>query len=215
MPFHLGSGRQSSRIAVIGAHCDDVPIGAGGLLLAASECADAEINVLVLTSNAEREAEERAALAGFCRDSLRETRIHDLPDGRLPGHWNETKGHLLDFARSVDVDLVVAPSPHDSHQDHRLLGEMAVTAFRDHVILHYEIPKWDGDLGASRPNLLLPLTAEQMHAKWSKLWEFYPSQRHHDWFDEEVFRGLARLRGMEARAPYAEAFTCTKALLTW
>lgn len=214
MSLRLGVAGEPLRIAAIGAHCDDVPIGAGGLLLAASQRPATEISVLVLTSNARRAAEERAALTGFCGDSLREIRIHDLPDGRLPGYWNQAKDHMMDFARSVDVDLVVAPSPHDAHQDHRLLGEMAITAFRDHVILHYEIPKWDGDLGAGRPNLLVPLTSEQMNAKWLKLHEHYSSQRPHDWFDEQVFRGLARLRGVEARAPYAEAFTCSKALVT-
>lgn len=211
IPLRLAS--ESLRIAVIGAHNDDIPIGAGGLLLTAAARPGTEVSVLVMTSTPARAAEDEAALASFCGESLREKRIHNLPDGRLPGFWNETKDHLMDFARSVDVDLVVAPSPHDAHQDHRLLGEMAVTAFRDHLVLHYEIPKWDGDLGAGRPNVLLPLTAAQLDAKWAKLYEHYPSQRYHDWFDEEVFRGLARLRGMEARAPYAEAFTTSKALL--
>lgn len=214
IPLRLGEPGQELRVSVIGAHCDDIPIGAGGLLQILAARPSTQINVLVLTSDERRAAEDRAALAAFCGSALAQVHIHDLPDGRLPGHWNRTRDLLADFVRAAPADLVIAPSPQDAHQDHRLLGEMAVTAYRDHVILHYEIPKWDGDLGAGRPNVLVPLTADQMDAKWNHLYENYPSQRYHDWFDEEVFRGLARLRGMEARAPYAEAFSSTKALLT-
>ncbi|NUR94033.1 MAG: hypothetical protein HOV67_02110 [Kribbellaceae bacterium] len=142
----------------------------------------------------------------------------ELPDGRLPAYWNQTKELLEATARAGNTtgrraDLVLAPSRTDAHQDHRLIAELAPTVWRNHLVLHYEIPKWDGDF--SRPWLYVELTEEQLREKVALLHKAYPSQVPHDWFDEEVFAGLARLRGMECRAPYAEAFTTGKATLTW
>jgi LmbE family N-acetylglucosaminyl deacetylase len=108
---------------------------------------------------------------------------------------------------------VLAPSRTDAHQDHRTVAELATTVWRDHLVLNYEIPKWDGDI--SRPWLYVDLTEEQLREKVARLHKAFPSQVEHDWFDEEVFAGLARLRGMECRAQYAEAFTTAKATLTW
>ena len=100
---------------------------------------------------------------------------------------------------------------HDAHQDHRTIGEVLPTVFRNQLSLSYEIPKWDGDLG--RPSFYFPLTAEVAHRKVELLHKCFPSQASRDWWDDEVFLGLARLRGMECRAPYSEAFTCTKAVI--
>jgi LmbE family N-acetylglucosaminyl deacetylase len=123
------------------------------------------------------------------------------------------KDLLQDFASGSPAQVVLAPSPADAHQDHRLLGELVRTAFRDHLVLHYEIPKWDGDLGAGRPQTYWPMSAEQMRQKYALLEKHYPSQRGHDWFREDTFLALARLRGMECRSEYAEAFSCPSLLL--
>ena len=113
--------------------------------------------------------------------------------------------------RALLPDLIVAPSADDMHQDHRTIGEVVPTVFRDQLYLAYEIPKWDGDLG--RPSMYFPLSAETARRKIELLHKYYPSQHGRDWWDDEVFLGLARLRGMECRAPYAEAFTCAKSVI--
>lgn len=206
--------RRPLRLAALGAHCDDVEIGSGGLLLdLAARGALERTDVLIAASTPAREAESRACLEAFSDPAPAHVRFGGLPDGRLPAHWDAVKDMLQRFAAETDADVVVAPSPSDAHQDHRLLGELVRTAFRDHLVLHYEIPKWDGDLG--RPNVYVPLTATVLERKIELLHAHFGSQRSKPWFDEETFRGLARLRGMECRAPerYAEAFLARKARL--
>ncbi len=210
------AGGPALHVALVGAHCDDVEIGCGGMLLdLAARGALATVEVLVASSDAVREQECRAALAAICSPAEPAVRFGGLPDGRLPGSWDATRGLLQDLARGSAADVVLAPSPADAHQDHRLLGELVTTAFRDHLVLHYEIPKWDGDLGAGRPQTYWPLDEELVRRKWALLEQHYPSQSGHDWFREDTFTALARLRGMECRADYAEAFTCPKAVLGW
>lgn len=203
------------RLALLGAHCDDIEIGCGGLLLdLVAGGALAGADALVLSSTPAREQEARGSLADFCAPAEVTLRFGGLPDGRLPGHWNEVKDLLEVFASGTRPDVVLAPSPADLHQDHRLLGELVRTAFRDHLVLHYEIPKWDGDLGAARPQMYWPLAEERVRRKYELLEEHYVSQRGHDWFREDTFRGLARLRGMECRCDYAEAFSCPGVVLS-
>jgi LmbE family N-acetylglucosaminyl deacetylase len=122
------------------------------------------------------------------------------------------KEALEDAARSFTPDVILAPSPQDAHQDHRIVGELVLTAFRDHAVLNYEIPKWDGDLG--RPNVYVPLSDDVARRKVKLLDKCFPSQLGRHWWDEETFLGLARLRGVECRARYAEAFNCTKLLIS-
>ena len=137
--------------------------------------------------------------------------LHDLPEGGFPPSGPRVKDTLEEVARGFSPDLIVAPSSTDAHQDHRTIGEILPTVFRDALYLAYEIPKWDGDLG--RPSVFVPLSSELAHRKVELLHKSFPSQHARDWWDDEVFLGLARLRGMECRAPYAEAFTCTKSVL--
>lgn len=212
-PLHLPEGPLS--VLAVGAHCDDVEIGAGGLLLRlAAERPDLRVHVLVLTGTPERAAEARASAAAFLHPVSPSVEVVGLDDGRLPAHWTAVKDALARTARGPGADLVLAPDPHDAHQDHRLLGELVPTALRDHLVLHYEIPKWDGDLGAGTPGTYVTLDETIMARKWQLLDEHFVSQRGHDWFTEETFRALARLRGMECRAPYAEAFAVRKAVLS-
>lgn len=200
-------------MVVVGAHPDDIEIGAGGMLLtAAAANPGIRVHYVLLTGTPERQAEARAAAAAFLPDADLSFALHALPDGRLPAHWDAVKDHLHAAAEIVEPDVVLGPWAGDAHQDHRLIGELAPTAFRRALQLQYEIPKWDGDLG--RPNLLLPLSDEAAHRKVELLHASYPSQKARDWWDDEVFLGLARLRGMECRSRYAEGFFSPKAVLT-
>ena len=199
-------------VLAIGAHPDDIEIGAGGTLLSlAASRPGLRAHYLVLTGSAERQLEARAAAAAFLPGADLTIELRDLPDGRFPAAWGEVKEALEQVAQSVSPDLIVAPAADDMHQDHRTIGEVVPTVFRDQLYLAYEIPKWDGDLG--RPSMYFPLSAETARRKIELLHKCFPSQRGRDWWDDEVFLGLARLRGMECRTPYAEAFTCAKSVI--
>ena len=200
-------------LLAVGAHPDDIEIAAGGLLLSlAAASPGVRVHYVLCSGTPERHAEARAAAAAFLPGAEISFALHGLPDGRLPGQWNAVKEILHEAAAVLAPDLVVCPAPNDAHQDHRLLAEQTPTVFRDQLILHYEIPKWDGDL--ARRNVYLPLPDEVARRKVELLHESFPSQKARDWWDDEVFLGLARLRGMEARSRYAEAFDCTKAVLS-
>jgi LmbE family N-acetylglucosaminyl deacetylase len=200
-------------VVLVGAHPDDIEIGAGGLLLRLADAVPAvQVRYVLCGGVQARHAEARAAAVAFLPSADITFDLHDLPDGRLPGHWNEVK-QIIQDAAAAPADLVVAPSRFDAHQDHRLLGELAMTGFRDQVVVHYEIPKWDGDMG--RPNLYVPLTNAQAARKVELLNTHFPSQKAHDWWDDEVFFGLMRLRGMESRSRYAEAYTASKLTLSF
>ncbi|WGL51771.1 PIG-L family deacetylase [Nocardioides sp. BP30] len=190
-------------VLCLGAHPDDVEIGCGGTLLCLAE-RDASIRVHVMTGTPERAAESTRAIGLFAPTA--KISFAQLPDGRLPAYWNEVKQGLEDLA--VSPGLVLAPRVDDAHQDHRLLGRLAATVWRDALVLHYEIPKWDGDL--EPPTHYVSLTPEQAHRKVELLDECFPSQIGRDWWDDELFLGLMRLRGVETRARYAEAFHTTK-----
>ena len=214
LSLHL-SPQQPGTLSVlaIGAHPDDIEIGAGGTLLGlAGSQPGLRVTYVVLTGTPERQLESRAAAEAFLPGAELSVRLHDLPEGRLPAAWAEAKDALEEVAAMTAPDLVLAPSTDDAHQDHRVIGEIVPTVFRDQLYLAYEIPKWDGDM--RRPTMYVPLSADAARRKVELLHKCYPSQRGRDWWDDEVFLGLARLRGMECRAPYAEAFTCSKSVLS-
>ena len=206
-------GNRLDRVVALGAHCDDIAIGAGGTLLTlCSARPGVRVDVLVLSGGGtEREDEERAALAAFCPDADLAVTVLKMPDGRLPAHWDEAKSSLEELRGRTDPDLVLAPRTDDLHQDHRGLAKMVPTAFRDHLVLGYEIVKWDGDLG--RPNAYQPLSREQAEKKVELLQQHYASQRHRPWYDKEAFLGLARIRGIECNCEYAEGFFVNKLTL--
>ncbi|MEU2562345.1 PIG-L family deacetylase [Streptomyces longispororuber] len=210
--IRLGAGRLD-RLVALGAHCDDIAIGAGGTLLALCRARPGlRVEALVLSGGGgEREREERAALAAFCPGADLRLTVLKLPDGRLPAHWDEAKSAVEELRERADPDLVLAPRADDAHQDHRGLAQLVTTAFRDHLVLGYEIVKWDGDLG--RMTAYQPLAPETAEEKVRLLQEHYPSQRHRPWYDREAFLGLARIRGIECHARYAEAFAVTKLTL--
>jgi LmbE family N-acetylglucosaminyl deacetylase len=208
--FSLGSIKS---VALIGAHCDDIAIGAGATLLhLRREHPDVVVNALVLTGGGtEREIEEKNAFAAMCGAAEVRLTVAALPDGRLPDHWGEVKQRIADFRRSCEPDLVIGPQRKDSHQDHRLLAELIPTEFRDHLILGYEILKWESDL--PNPTIYQPISHVAALEKTTLLHECYRSQVSRDWFHHESFLALMRLRGVQCRSRYAEAFAVEKIVL--
>jgi len=205
------AGRPLSVLA-IGAHPDDIEIGAGGMLLGLADTQPGlQARYVVLTGSADRQREAREAARSFLPTADLVTDLHDLPESRLPAAWGQVKDILEELARSVSPDIILAPSCLDAHQDHRTIAELVPTVFRDQLYLQYEIPKWDGDL--ARPSVYFPLSGAAARRKVDLLHSCFPSQRGRDWWDDEVFLGIARLRGMECRAPYAEAFHCGKTVI--
>lgn len=200
-------------LLVLGAHCDDIGIGAGATLLATCRARPGlRVTALVLCGGGtEREAEERAALQAFCPDAKLEVTVLGIRDGRLPAHWTEAKEALELLRTWCDPDLILAPSEHDSHQDHRALAQLVPTAFRDHLKLGYEIVKWDGDL--AQPQAYVAADASTIREKWQLLYTHYPSQHARQWFREDTFSGLARIRGVQCQSEYAEAFHIAKLLI--
>lgn len=197
-------------VAAIGAHPDDIEIGCGGTLLSLAARPGTDIRSLILTGTPEREREAVEAARAFGVGAG--PRFRHLTDARLPASWGDVKDELHAFREEVgQPDIVFAPRPDDAHQDHALLGGLVRTVWRGPVILHYEIPKWDGDLG--RPNVYVPLSDETAHRKVALLNDCYPSQHGRDWWDDEFFLSLMRLRGAETQSRYAEAFTSAKITL--
>ncbi len=212
-PLHLNPLSGPLSLLVIGAHPDDIEIGAGGTLLQLAENSSAlAVRYLIFTGTPDRHQEAEQAAHAFLPGADLTVDLHDLPDGHLPEVWGQVKEILEETAQVCRPDVIIAPSCHDAHQDHRTVAEILPTVFRDALYLAYEIPKWDGDLG--RPSVFVPLSSEWARRKVELLHKCFPSQQGRDWWDDEVFLGLARLRGMECRAPYAEAFTSTKVLLS-
>ncbi len=213
LPLHLAappSGPLS--VLAIGAHPDDIEIGAGGTLLSLAQShASVRACHLVLTGTPERQLEAESAAIEFLPGAQVSVRRCDFPEGRLPAAWGQVKDTIEEVTRSFRPDVVIAPQPADAHQDHRTIAEIVPTVCRDQLYLGYEIPKWDGDF--SRPSVYVPLPGEIVRRKVALLHKCFPSQSSRDWWDDEVFLGLARLRGVECRARYAEAFACPKALL--
>ena len=197
-------------VALVGAHCDDIAIGAGATLLQLTrDHPNVLVHALVLTgAGTEREVEEKNAFVAMCGPAEVRLTVADLPDGRLPQHWGEVKARLADFRASCEPDLDIAPQRRDSHQDHRLVGELIPTEFRDHFTLGYEILKWESDL--LNPNVYQPIEPEIASQKVMMLHESYRSQTGRDWFDSEAFLGVMRMRGVQCHKRYAEAFSAEK-----
>lgn len=207
MPLAPPTG--SFTVLCLGAHPDDIEIGCGGTLLTLAARPRTTVQGVVLTGTSHRRLEAERALPSFVLGARVE--VLDLPDGRLPTHWGSVKETLEELGQLISPDLIFAPRVDDAHQDHRLLGSLVTTVWRDTLVLHYEIPKWDADL--TRPTHYVPLTREQGRRKVDLLHAAYPSQHARDWWDEELFLGLMRLRGVECRSPYAEAFHSAKVTL--
>ncbi len=201
-------------ILCIGAHCDDIEIGCGGTMLSFLENRpDISVSWIVLSSDAERKREAERSAERFLQGA-NTSRVEVMGfRNAFFSYDHRLKEYFEDLKRDLDPDLIFTHTSGDRHQDHRKVCELTWNTFRDHLILEYEIPKWDGDIG--NPNLYLPLTGDICARKIRLLMEMFPSQRGRDWYDEEIFRGLMRIRGMEARTPerYAEGFHVRKIVL--
>ena len=200
------------RIVCLGAHPDDIEIGCGGTLLALAESRSVRAVVAIATGSGNRHDEAIKSTARFLPGADANVRVLGLRDGFRPIHWGAVKEALEEVSTSMTADVVFAPRGDDAHQDHRLIAELAPTVWRDALVLHYEIPKWDGDLG--RVNHYVTLEPEIARRKVELLHESFPSQAGRDWWDDETFISLMRVRGVECRSRYAEGFLVAKAVLS-
>lgn len=211
-PLRLDFG-DAPTILCLGAHSDDIEIGAGGTILSlAAQYPDATIHWVVFSGVGERGEEARAS-AGFFTAGFanRDIRILEYRDGFFPGEFTGLKETFQSIRGACDPDLVFTHYREDLHQDHRMVSDLTWQTFRDHLILEYEIPKYDGDVG--RPNLYFPLTATVCEKKLSGIGQFFGSQRGKRWFNRDTFVSLARMRGVECASAFgtAEAFYSRKA----
>jgi LmbE family N-acetylglucosaminyl deacetylase len=215
--FELPLPKQGSalRILCLGAHSDDIEIGCGGTVLSILEENDSvDVRWVIFSASEERSHEARNSAAAFLRKARRqEVAVKSYRDGFFPFVGAAIKEDFESLKLEFQPDLVFTHFRDDRHQDHRLIADLTWNTFRDHLILEYEIPKYDGDLG--QPNVFVPLAESICEQKIRLLLEGFPSQQPKSWFDEQTFRALLRLRGMEAnsRTRFAEAFYCRKAVL--
>ena len=201
------------RILALGAHCDDIEIGCGGTLL--SLLASHEnlcFDWVVFTSNPVRAREAEASAELFLRGA-KEKRVvvKQFRNGYFPDQWAAIKDDFEALKREVQPDLIFTHYQHDLHQDHRTIAELTWNTFRDHLILEYEIPKYDSDLGS--PNFFVPVDAAHAREKARAIVAGFPSQAEKHWFTEDTFLALMRLRGIQSAASgagYAEAFYAKK-----
>jgi LmbE family N-acetylglucosaminyl deacetylase len=203
------------QILCLGAHSDDIEIGCGGSILRlAGEFPDATFHWVVFSAVGVRAEEaERGAALFTASARLNGTKLKSFRDGFLPFVGAEVKAVFEELKSVVSPDLIFTHNGKDAHQDHRLIADLTWNTFRDHMILEYEIPKYDGDLG--QPSLFMPLAIGIYEKKVRYLMDVFQSQHAKRWFREETFLSLMRLRGMECNAPsgYAEAFYSRKLVL--
>jgi LmbE family N-acetylglucosaminyl deacetylase len=203
------------RMLAIGAHADDIEIGCGGTILKLIE-RDllSDVCWVVLSGEGERAAEARRSAESLLHGVAQPVvLVEDFGDGFFPFNGTKVKSFFERLKRDVSPDVVFTHQRGDLHQDHRLASDLTWQTFRDHLILEYEVPKYDGDLGT--PNLFVPLDESLQRRKIDHLMGHFGSQRSKPWFNDELFSGLLRVRGMECNSPtsYAEAFVCRKAML--
>ncbi len=212
LPLALAQPGKTLSVLAIGAHADDIEIGAGGTILSwIASGARVEVDWCVASAPGERADEARASAGDFLAGATR-TDVHlaNFRDGYMPAERSVVKDWVEGLKR-LAPDVILTHQRNDAHQDHRLINELTWNTFRDHLIFEYEIPKWDGDLG--QPNAYIELSEAMLARKIALLMKHFGSQRSKAWFDEETFRGLARLRGVECRARYAEAFFAGKLMM--
>jgi LmbE family N-acetylglucosaminyl deacetylase len=203
------------QILCLGCHSDDIEIGCGGTVLRlASQYRDCEFHWVVFSALGPRRAEaEHAARLFLDPSQLKNPMLKEFPDGFMPFVGAEVKSAFEELKKTIAPDLIFTHNRRDAHQDHCLIAELTWNTFRDHLILEYEIPKYDGDMG--QPSVFVPLEMELCQKKVNNIMEAFVSQHGKRWFQPEMFLALMRLRGMECNATsgYAEAFYCRKLML--
>ncbi len=202
-------------VLCLGAHCDDIEIGCGATILRlAQEYPELAFYWVVLSSNARRAQEAKRSADLFLSGVKSKTVVvKEFRNGYFPYVGAAIKDYFEELKKDVQPDLVLTHHGHDYHQDHRLTSELTWNSFRDHLILEYEIVKYDGDLG--RPNLFVPLSDETWRRKIDHILDCFDSQKDKRWFTRDTFQSLMRLRGVEANSTsgYAEAFYCRKLVI--
>jgi LmbE family N-acetylglucosaminyl deacetylase len=201
------------RVLAVGSHADDIEIGCGGTLLRLAGMRELDVHWVVLSASEDRAGEARASAEAFLAAAAgSHVAVEGFRDAFFR-YGGEVKEYFEALKEQVAPDLILTHHGSDLHQDHRLVAELTWNTFRDHLILEYEIPKYDGDLGS--PNVFVHVDEETARRKASLLLESFPSQRGKAWFTEDLFLALMRLRGMEAASPsgYAEAFYGRKVVL--
>ncbi len=215
LPLHLEkAAAEGMSLLCLGAHCDDIEIGCGGTLLHLKAAFPRlKFHWVVFSASGLRGREAAKAADLFTAGCEKEILLKEFRDGFLPYRGGEVKELFEEVKSQVKPDLIFTHWQGDAHQDHRLISELTWNTFRNHLILEYEIPKYDGDMG--RPNLFVPLEAPLYENKVDYLFEAFESQRSKRWFDRETFLGLMRLRGMESNSPsgYAEGFHARKVVI--
>lgn len=204
-------------ILLLGAHSDDIEIGSGGTIMQLAEALPhAHVHWAVFSARGQREEEARNSAARLLRHfRSSEVSIFDFKDGYFPQCSGEIKDRFEAMKLQISPDVIFTHHCEDRHQDHRLMGELTWNTFRDHFIIEYEIPKYDGGLG--NHNLFVALSEAEVTEKCDHLIQHFASQRDLHWFSADLFRGLMRLRGAECRSPtgFAEGFYCRKAIFSW
>lgn len=214
--FSLGAkNKDPLQVLCLGCHSDDIEIGCGGTLLRLiEEYPDCRFHWIVFSAIGARRAEaERAAELFVGKERLERMMLHEFRDGFMPYLGPEVKLQFEEMKNVISPDIIFTHRRGDAHQDHRLISELTWNTFRNHFILEYEIPKYDGDIG--QPSVFVPLKREAFQSKVRFLMDAFQSQRCKSWFEESTFLSLMRLRGMECNAAsgYAEAFYCRKLVL--
>lgn len=207
--------KQPLKVLCLGCHSDDIEIGCGGTIIRlVDEQPDCKFYWVVFGAHGARKAEAQKAAELFVgRERLESLLLREFRDGFMPFVGSGVKEAFEEIKKIVSPDIVFTHNRKDAHQDHRLISELTWNTFRNHMILEYEIPKYDGDLG--QPNVFVPLDKKTYQKKVHYLMQAFATQRPKHWFSEETFLGLMRLRGMECVAPsgYAEAFYARKLVL--
>ena len=212
LKLELG-GTGPLRVLAVGSHADDIEIGCGGSLLRLARTRELEVHWVVLSANEERRAEAKRGAEAFLDGAASsQVAIESFRDAFFR-YGGEVKEYFETLNADASPDLILTHHGSDLHQDHRLVAELTWNTFRDHLILEYEIPKYDGDLGL--PNVFVHLDGDVARRKVELLLESFPSQRSRPWFTEDLFMALMRLRGMESASPsgLAEAFYARKVVL--
>jgi LmbE family N-acetylglucosaminyl deacetylase len=211
----LGQESQNlRRILCLGAHCDDIEIGCGGTVLRfLEENRNLEFCWIIFSNTRTRKAEARKSAKLFLRSASSRIVIKTFKDGYFPFQGAQIKNDFEALKKSFSPDLIFTHYHKDSHQDHRLISELTWNTFRDHLILEYEIPKYDGDLGS--PNFFVGIRESLCAKKIDYILLSFKTQRNKQWFTEDTFRATLRIRGIESNAPdqYAEGFYCRKLAL--
>jgi LmbE family N-acetylglucosaminyl deacetylase len=208
------TSKDALQVLCLGAHCDDIEIGCGGTLLHLKKTFPGlKFHWVVFSAGGVRGQEAAKAAELFTSGCEKEIVLKDYRDGFFSYNGAHIKDFFEELKSRVNPDLIFTQWRGDAHQDHRLLSELTWSTFRNHLILEYEVPKYDGDIG--RPNLFVPLEEPLYTQKVDYLFEAFRSQSVKRWFDRATFLGLMRIRGMESNSSsgYAEAFHCRKLVL--